>query len=239
MGLLLLVQIEIPLAFIRSRPGMVFLLGLTRALVAGIGLICALRALVLRRADHRVGWLAPCIGAVLCGVHGLYALTLFILPAVVRSGAEGESWTYHSEADGYTLTLPSRQWAQGKSEGTSSAFACRILQTRLFVIARRETPEEFRAAVQSFKGKELLTLKEAHSEEGKTPAGHEYFLARGYEQQQTKEIQVIVGHVYRPEWGQTLTFVGEASPNMSSQMGQAAQTTTSHDALRSIFFSLK
>jgi hypothetical protein len=239
MGFLVLVQIEIPLSSLRSRPGMVFLLGLARSLIAAIGLICTLRALVLRRADHGVGWLAPGAGAVLCGIHGLYALTLFILPTVVRSGAEGEAWTYRSEVDGYAITLPSRQWVQGKMEGASSVFHCRLLQARVAVFARRQTPEEFRASIQSFKGKEMLTLQEAQSEKGKTPAGHEYFLVRGTEKQQAKRILVTMGHLYRQAWGQTLTFIGEAEPNMSSQMGQAAQASAGQDALWSIFCSLK
>ena len=239
LGLLVLCQIEIPLGLKEAGRGMTMILGILRSLTATAGVLCFLRALSLRRKDHAVGWLGPSAGALLCVFHGLYGVSLLLLPTMVRAGTHGESWTHRSEADGYTVTLPSASWVPGRMEGASSAFRCKILPVQVSIFSRREPLEEHQARVRSFQTKELTTLQDSRTETGKTPAGHDYFLAQGFDKQPSREIWVTICHLYRPEWGQTVTFISEAIPSLKSEFGHATQLSAIQDALRSIILSLR
>lgn len=239
LGLLLFVQIEVPLDLRNSGPGMLFLVALLRGIAAAAGLICFLRAMVLRGKDKGVGWLGPCVALLICGVHGLYALSVLAVPRLLQSGSQGEAWEHRCETDGYSITLPGKQWIPTSVEGTSSSFRCRTLPVGVVVFARRETPKGFEETISTFKAKELPRLLDSQSESGRTPAGHEYVLTQGTEKMKTKEVRVTICHIYRPEWGQTLIVLSEATPDMKSQMGQAAQRSTIENAVRSIMMSVK
>jgi len=234
-GLLLLVQIEIPLE-LKNSPGLSLMMGAMRILGGGLGVLCTLRALHRRRQDKGVGWAGPLFGALLCMIHATYGVTLLALPRITQTGAVGESWVYQSEADHYSITLPSKQWSQARIEGASSAFRCRVLSVQLGVFIQQQTRAQYDQSVQDHaRRKDVSSLRDFQSESGKTTAGNDYFMTSGFE----KEIQVRTCFIYRPQWNQTLTVICEWIPQMKSQAGRISEQSSMEVAVRAAILSIR
>lgn len=239
-GLLVFVQIELVTGWSasRHRAGLTAV-GAFRIAFALGGLCCAILALSHRKPAE-VGLVRPVIGILLTAFHGLVGLALFLIPAVHSAPAPEEAWTYRSEKEDLSVTLPSREWVQGRMKDTVAAFRNRSRAVNAGILLIGGGRAEFHRQVSEFKSRELPALKDATVTEATTASGHSYFLAETSEKRpEGGEILITTGYFFREAKDQTVLFIVEAIPQMSSTLGQAAERDWFRSAARSICLSLK
>lgn len=220
-GLMIIAGFEGPLGFRDGTGGRLFLAGLFRAILATAGIVFALRALRLRRTDQGTGAARPAIGAALCVFHLIYGISLLAFPSLVRSGVDGTPWTYQSPADGYSITLPGKQWTEARMKDASSAFRCRVLQAQVGVFAQTAARERYLSLVNDFKANSLPKLTGALADEGKNAAGHEYAIFQGGEKRpgSDKDFQLTICFIWKAGTNQVISVIAEASPTNASDTG--------------------
>lgn len=237
-GFLLLVQVEFFLGIKAPSIG-AMLIGSLRALLAVAGLVYGIRALIQRTRDRGIGFFIPILAFVACICHGLFAYSLFLAPQASESVAKGQPWVYKSEEDQVEFTLPSEYWVKARVPGAPTGFRCLTLPVQVGLQLDKESHSDFDKRAKIFQANELPNLRAGMSESGKTPAGHDYFMAGGYDKQPTKELLIHIVHLYRRDRHQTVSLLSEATLTTTSDEKRAEQETAIREALRSIAQTLR
>jgi hypothetical protein len=227
-----------------ERPGMFLASGAARVLLALVGIVLGVAALVIRRHGE-VGVARPVIGVGFSVLHlvvgaGLLLFDSFAVPS--------KPWVYRSPDGAYSLTLPSQRWKQAptKEGGPVVAFVRPLLphmQAAVQAVRRQQTEADFARTAQTFRARAESNPKlrgKAKFREGNNTSGHRYHYWTAMDSSPDgKPVYVAYSVTWSPRQQMVIELLFEGLPTMISQAGKAAEMDAIEKAAESICLSVE